>query len=139
MWDIALKGLRDNFWFGQGPLTYLMIWQDYGEKYTQHAHNIILDTLLSYGVIGTTILAIPIVSLARNINQMRKYPILRRRLALICSFGSVVLLHGMFDLTIFWLQTAFLFLFIVLAANNMLKEVEAHPELQGNLSDYARD
>jgi O-antigen ligase len=139
IWDIALKGLRDNFWFGQGPLTYLMIWQDYGEKYTQHAHNIILDTLLSYGVIGTGILAIPIASLARNINKMRQYPILRRRLALICSFGSVVLLHGMFDLTIFWLQTAFLFLFIVLASNNMLKEVETHPELQGNLSDYARD
>ncbi|MGY0836491.1 O-antigen ligase family protein [Aerococcus urinaeequi] len=139
IWEIALKGLRDNFWFGQGPLTYLNVWQDYGEKYTQHAHNIILDTLLSYGVVGSGILLPSIISLGKKILQMRKYPILRRRLALVCSFCSIVLLHGMFDLTIFWLQTAFLFLFVILAIYNMYHEVETNPELQGDNKDYSRD
>lgn len=139
IWEIALKGLRDNFWFGQGPLTYLNVWQDYGEKYTQHAHNIILDTLLSYGVVGSGILLPSIISLGKKILQMRKYPILRRRLALVCSFCSIALLHGMFDLTIFWLQTAFLFLFVILAIYNMYHEVETNPELQGDNKDYSRD
>lgn len=136
IWETGLKGLKDNIWFGQGPLTYLHIWADYGEKYTQHAHNIILDTLLSYGVIGTGILLVPIVNLAGKINQMRQYPILRHRLALVCSFCSIVLLHGMFDLTIFWIQTAFLFLFVVLSINNMYQEVKDNPELQGDVQDY---
>lgn len=123
IWETALKGLRDNFWFGQGPLTYMHIWQDYGDKYTQHAHNIVLDTLLSYGIIGSSILFFPFKQYAHTLNQMRQYPQLRRRLALICSFITVVLIHGITDLPIFWVQTAFLFLFILLAAKNMLKEV----------------
>ncbi|WP_290490924.1 MULTISPECIES: O-antigen ligase family protein [unclassified Aerococcus] len=139
IWEIGLKGLRDNFWFGQGPLTYLNVWQDYGDKYTQHAHNIVLDTLLSYGAVGTGILLPSLISLGKKIHQMRQYPILRRRLALICSFCSIVILHGMFDLTIFWLQTAFLFLFVVLSIHNMYHEVETNPELQGEDKDYSRD
>lgn len=139
IWDIAIRGLRDNFWFGQGPLTYMNIWENYGEKYTQHAHNIILDTLLSYGIIGTGILLPSIISLGKKIHLMRKYPILRRRLALICSYCSIVLLHGMFDLTIFWIQTAFLFLTVILSIHNMYHEVETNPELQGENKDYSRE
>lgn len=124
IWDVAVKGLKDNIWFGQGPLTFMNIWQDYGEKYTQHAHNIVLDTLLSYGIIGSGLLTVAFYPFAKILNKMRQFPQLRRRLALICSFIAVVLVHGLTDLPIFWIQTAFLFLFIILSAKNMLHEAE---------------
>ncbi|MCZ0716991.1 O-antigen ligase family protein [Aerococcus kribbianus] len=129
IWQVAGKALLDNYWFGQGPLTYMHVWQDYGEKYTQHAHNIVLDTLLNYGLIGSSILIVPMIKFGQVINRMRHYPQLRLRLALICAIIGVVLIHGLTDVTIFWVQTGFLFLFIILAAQQMLNEVENHPTI----------
>lgn len=126
IWQTALRAIRHNYLFGQGPLTYLQVWNEYpGGKSTIHSHSIYLDPILSYGIVGCSILFLPFYRLASMIHTMRRYPALRLRLALICSFISIVLLHGLLDLTIFWIQTSFLFLIIVLPIKNMIQEAQA--------------
>lgn len=127
IWQTAWAAIQDNIWFGRGPLAFMTIYAEYGGKYTQHAHNIVLDTILNYGLLGTAILMVPISRYAATLNKMRRYPELRLRLALICSLISVVITHGITDVTIFWLQTGLLFLYFTLPANNMLREVEQRP------------
>lgn len=128
IWNTAGEAFKDNIWFGQGPMTYMNIYAEYGGKYTQHAHNILLDTLLSYGILGTLILAIPMGRYTLTLHHMRQHPSLRLRLALITSIISVVITHGITDVPIFWIQTGLLFLYIILPAKNMLQEVEIFGE-----------
>lgn len=122
IWMASIQGIRDNLLTGQGPLTYMNVYMNYTDNHTQHAHNIFLDVLLSYGIIGVLLLAQPLLKYAATINQMRKLPNLRPYLALICSMISVVIAHGMTDVTILWVQTAGLFLMVILVAPNMVKE-----------------
>jgi len=124
IWETALKGIRDNFFFGQGPLTYRNIYELYGGQETYHAHNIILDTLLSYGIIGTSLLIYPFSWFLKRLWKLKNNEKLRNQFALFGSLIAVVVIHGMVDLGIFWFQTSFLFLFIVLFVPNLLKSTE---------------
>ncbi|MDK8132793.1 O-antigen ligase family protein [Aerococcus urinae] len=121
IWQTGWQAFKDNVWFGQGPLTYMHVYSEYTTKYTQHAHNIFLDTLLSYGIIESSLLVYPLYRLGRMLNEMRRYASIRPELALICSLLSVVLIHGLTDVTIFWIQTAGLLMAIVLVGPNLLK------------------
>lgn len=138
IWETSWKAFKDNMWFGQGPNTYAMIYAEYGGKYTMHAHNIVLDTLLNYGIIGTTLLSIPLGRYLLTLNKMRKYPKLRLRLALITSIITVVFVHGMTDVPIFWIQTGLLFLYVTLPAENMLLEAEQNEVETFRINDQSQ-
>lgn len=122
IWETALKGIRDNLLFGQGPLTYRNIYELYGGKETYHAHNIILDTLLSYGIVGTSLLVYPFSWFLKLFWKIKDNENLRRQFALFGSLIAVVLIHGIVDLGIFWFQTSFIFLLIVLTAPNLMRK-----------------
>lgn len=122
IWETALKGIRDNFLFGQGPLTYRNIYELYGGQETYHAHNIILDTLLSYGVLGTSLLLYPVTWFLKLLWKMKDNKKLRSQFALYGSLISAVVIHGMVDLGIFWFQTGIIFLLIMLTAPNLMRK-----------------
>lgn len=129
IWETAIKGIQDNWLFGQGPLTYMMVWQDYQGKSTYHAHNILLDTVLSYGIVGISILLYPMLAYIRKLFEMRSYPRLRRKYALVISLIFIVLVHGIIDLAIFWFQTSFVFLVIVLLVPRIVEDEKSALEL----------
>ena len=52
MWSTALKGIADHALFGMGPSAYQLVWPAYSGYPTFHAHNLFLDTLLNFGVVG---------------------------------------------------------------------------------------
>lgn len=124
IWETACRALKDNFLFGQGPLTYMHVYSHYSTHYTQHAHNIFLDILLSYGLVGTSLLAYPFYQLLKLFKRMSAYPALRLPLALMVSLVSVIFTHGLTDVTIFWIQTAGIFLAVILIAPNLLKSAQ---------------
>lgn len=128
IWETAVKGIKDNFLLGQGPLTYLNIYDLYGGKETFHAHNLFLDALLSYGIVGCSLLLYPAIQSVKLMLEMSKHEQLRHQFALYCSLTAVVLIQGITDLGILWFQTSFLFLMITLTAPNLLKEVWSREE-----------
>lgn len=126
IWQGTLSMLKDNLWFGQGPMTYLHIRLQYPEAKgtVYHAHNLFLNMWLDFGLVGLSIMAYPLLGYIKLLNRMRYFPRLRPRLALVMSFWATVLIHGLTDVTIMWIQTLFLFAVVILPIRNMVSEYE---------------
>ncbi len=112
IWHAAIEGIKAHPLFGQGPMTYMMIFKQYAGHNTQHAHSIYLDPILSFGVIGVTTLIPYILNNCKRLFKVYKQKINLRYVALVISCIVVILLHGTLDYTIFWVHTGMLFLMI---------------------------
>jgi O-antigen ligase len=94
---------KTNILYGHGNFYYY--------KYTHHvyphAHNTLIESLLSYGLIGTLILIAVFSKYIYGILRDDKNHILK--IAII----SGVIGHSLADVTIFWIQTVILFIIIL--------------------------
>lgn len=123
IWNAGMELFKQNPLFGEGPLTYMHSFARIGARYHEHAHSLYVDTILSYGLIGTVLLFIASASPVRAIIEMSRQPQKRPIVGLFISFLVVVAIHGIFDLAIFWIQSAFIFL-IVMCSIPMWKRVD---------------
>ena len=93
---------KTNFLFGHGNFYYY--------KFTNyvypHTHNILIELLLSYGLIGTTILSYVFLEYIYTKFKENK----KNTLYLTLLIG--VFIHNFTDFTIFWIQTVMLFIII---------------------------
>lgn len=112
IWTTAIKGIQAHPLFGEGPLTYYKIYPLYDGHPTQHAHNIFLDPILSHGVIPVLIIAVYFGSNLKEIFRLIKRKIDIPMFGLIIGFIITIILHGLLDLTVYWVQTGALFLII---------------------------
>lgn len=118
IWQAAIRGIMQNPFFGKGPLTYFFTYDSLNGPYTQHAHNVFLDPILSFGIIPLIFLGIYLYDQGREIWHLFTQKLNIRLFSLIIGFILTVLLHGIFDYTVFWVQTGFLFL-LVLSSSSM--------------------
>lgn len=123
IWKCAIEGIKHHPLFGQGPFTYVLIRKLYHGHMTQHAHSVYLDPLLSFGIIGLSTLVPYIVDNCQRLWIVLKEELNRSYVALSISCIVVVLLHGIFDYTIFWLHTGLFFLFLT-SSFSMYKETK---------------
>lgn len=112
IWHAAIEGIKAHPLFGQGPMTYMMIFEKYNGHATQHAHSVYLDPVLSFGIIGITILIPYVVDNCKRLFEVYKKRLNLRYVALVIACIVVILLHGLLDYTIFWVHTGLLFLMI---------------------------
>ncbi|MCI9291931.1 MAG: O-antigen ligase family protein [Erysipelotrichaceae bacterium] len=118
IWQAALKGIQAHPLFGQGPLTYYHSYMLYGGPPTEHAHSVYLDPFLSFGIIGVCLIGIYFYQNGKEVYRLYKYKYNVRLFSLILAFILTVMIHGILDYTIFWVQTGLLFL-LVLSASGM--------------------
>ena len=112
IWSTALKGIRDHPLFGGGAMTYQMIYPHYYGYATYHAHNLLIDMLLNFGFVGTGALFVYFgTQIKLLVLRFRSHLFGDMNMLLVASFVCVVV-HGMTDVTIFWIQTGMLFLLI---------------------------
>ena len=69
--------------------------------YHEHAHSLYIDTILSYGIVGTILLALSSVAPVRLMMDMSQESGKRPIIGLYLSFLTVVAVHGIFDLVPF--------------------------------------
>lgn len=114
IWVTAAKGIKEHLLFGQGGLTYSQIYASLGGHPAPHAHNLLLDFILNFGLVGA-ILVLPFLrGIFRSVRSLRKADESEQPLAaLVLSMGAMLLLHGMTDVTFFWPQTALPLLFVI--------------------------
>ena len=122
IWKAAWRGIVESPLFGKGPLTYFHTYAELGGPYTQHAHNVMLDPLLSFGVIPILFAGVYMYDRCKEIWQLYSQRINIRLFSLIIGFILTVLLHGIFDYTIFWVQTALLFLVVAASPSMYIRE-----------------
>ena len=113
IWNAGMALFKQNPFWGEGPLTYMHSFPRIGAPYHEHAHSIYIDTILSYGVVGTVLLGIAAATPIRMLIDMSQVPSKRPILGLYLSFLTVVAVHGIFDLALFWLQSSFIFLLVM--------------------------
>ena len=63
IYHIAMQEIRMNLFFGKGLYTFPMIYAKYTDVYNLHAHNLVLEFMLSAGLVGTSLLVARFVSL----------------------------------------------------------------------------
>lgn len=118
IWQAAIRGIMDHPLLGQGPLTYFHAYAQYGGPPTQHAHSVFLDPFLSFGILGVGLIGMYFYQNGKEIWHLYSQKLNVRLFSLIISFILTVLIHGLLDYTIFWVQTGQIFL-LVLAASSM--------------------
>lgn len=122
IWSTAIKGIKAHPLFGQGPMTYMMIYEKYQGYVTHHAHSIYLDPFLCFGVVGVGTIIPYIVNNCKELFYVYKNKLDRRLVAFILACVSAVLIHGILDYTVFWIHTGILFLFIASSFNIYTKK-----------------
>ena len=113
IWNAGMTLFKQNPFWGEGPLTYMHAFPRIRAPYHEHAHSIYIDTILSYGVVGTVLLGISSADPIRKLIDMSQNPGKRPIVGLYLSFLTVVAVHGIFDLALFWIQSSFIFLLVM--------------------------
>lgn len=110
IWKISFDTFKKTPIFGQGFMTYKHVLPNYPGGYkTSHSHNIIIESLMDFGIIGSTILSVYIVGFFKKLFICRnaQSKICFSSLILALLFG--LLAHGTTDLTFIWTQTGLLY------------------------------
>lgn len=113
IWDAGMALFKQNPFWGEGPLTYMHSYPRIHAPYHEHAHSLYIDTILSYGIVGTTLLVLSSVAPVRLMMDMSQESGKRPIIGLYLSFLTVVAVHGIFDLALFWIQSGFIFLLVM--------------------------
>lgn len=109
IWQAGFKAFMETPVFGRGLLAYRQIGTLFGAPRNNHCHNIFIDMLLSFGVVG----CIPLVIyLVKNILKIKG----KEYAPLILSLTAAVLLHGLVDVTLIWIQTGAFAVFLLSAS-----------------------
>ena len=113
IWDAGMALFKQNPFWGEGPLTYMHSYPRINAPYHEHAHSLYIDTILSYGIVGTILLVLSSVKPVRLMMDMSQEEEKRPIIGLYVSFLTVVAVHGIFDLALFWIQSGFIFLLVM--------------------------
>lgn len=113
IWDAGMALFKQNPFWGEGPLTYMNSYPRIHAPYHEHAHSLYIDTILSYGIVGTILLVLSSVAPVRLMMDMSQESEKRPIIGLYLSFLTVVAVHGIFDLALFWIQSGFIFLLVM--------------------------
>lgn len=113
IWKNSYELFKENFLFGNGPMSYKNA--NFINFPANHAHNIVIDFFINYGIVGAVIIFPFIYNFIKSIFIIKNKNFFR----LVIALTSIVILHGMFDVTIMWHQTAYIYTSVILAAGKI--------------------
>jgi len=114
IWRMAIEEIKKAPLFGHGFMSFSYLYDStYRNQLIPHAHNIYLDMMLNFGVIGTVLFVGYIVKYYGLIirDRLKEKDIMI--ISLIFAVTAAALVHGFTDLTLLWIQTFPLFLIIL--------------------------
>ncbi|WP_124058000.1 O-antigen ligase family protein [Vaginisenegalia massiliensis] len=131
-------GFKDRFWLwetgwkifttspltGRGAMSYVRYYYLFDGKPQMHAHQILIDSLANYGLVGLMLLSVATADFWRWLASGVRVGELRKGLGLVTAFILAVVIHGMMDVSVFWVQTGYIFLLVALTPERVLRSVE---------------
>jgi len=116
IWQAAIRGILKHPVFGQGTGTYLLCYARQGGPGADHAHNLILEPLLNYGLAGIALLLPYSVTAFKSICRLMLSIRNHQTGYLVVSVLCCLVIHGIMDIPFFGAQTGLLLLTIISAA-----------------------
>lgn len=118
IWGASLRAFRQTPIFGRGATAYQMVGAQYGGYKTFHCHNLMLDMLLNFGLVGTAAIGVYVLMQLRMFVVRFRWRICRDMDVLAVAALVAVLVHGLTDVTILWIQTGAIF-FLLLSSSGI--------------------
>lgn len=122
LWEVGWQIFLSSPIFGRGAMSYMNLYYLYTDKADMHAHQLAINSLADYGIVGVLILTmmlkdfiISIIKLSRNLDH-------REEFAIITTLIVTVLVHGLMDVSILWTQTGYIFLAAILPIQQLIKD-----------------
>ena len=110
--------------FGRGAMSYMNLYYLYTDKADMHAHQLGINTLADYGVIGVIILGFMMKDYLKSIVRLAKQMEYRKEFALISTMLVTVIVHGLMDVSILWTQTGYIFLAVILPIQQLTEKTK---------------
>ena len=139
IWTTAVRGIARHPFLGTGALSYQMICEQLGGYKTYHCHNLLLDTLLNFGFVGLGAIGIYVIAQFKLLSLRFKSNICRDMNILFLAAIVAVAVHGMTDVTIFWIQTGMMFVLVFSSTGIGSEYLERKLRLPSLIPDYAED
>lgn len=114
LWDVGWRIFLSSPIFGSGAMSYMNLYYLYTDKSDMHAHQLGINTLADYGVVGVLILVMMLKGYVMKLIRLAKNMTYRKEFALISTMVVTVLVHGIMDVSILWTQTGYVFLIVIL-------------------------
>lgn len=114
IWNEAMPFIKENFLWGRGFLSYYQYAGLNPSLYqTTHTHNFAIESLISFGVVGSVLLLLFLWSYYRKVTECKELLRNNSAVTLILTISTAVLVHTMTDLTLLWVQTGLLYALIL--------------------------
>lgn len=114
IWEQAWKQILHAPLIGHGLYSFIFLFDtSYHNQIIPHAHSIYLDSVLNFGLIGTGIILWYFVNFYKTVIMKCCKDHNKRITPLILAVTAAALVHGATDITLLWVQTLPLFLFIL--------------------------
>lgn len=139
IWTTAIKGIVRHPFLGTGALSYQMICEQLGGYKTYHCHNLLLDTLLNFGFIGFGAIGFYAAMQLKLLALRFKNNLGRDLNILVLAAVVAVFVHGLTDVTIFWIQTGMMFVLVFSSTGIGSEYLERKLRLPSLIPDYAED
>jgi len=116
IWEQAIITIKESPLLGHGFMSYGFLFNVvYNSRLVPHAHNILIDMLLNFGIIGTLLFSYYFVRYYYDLVKawLSKNKDSEKATVLIFAVSVAAFVHGMTDITLLWVQTLPLFLIIL--------------------------
>lgn len=134
IWSFAIEQIKEAPFFGRGYASYNFLYNQMAPERPELypamlSHNLLVDGLLSYGIVGMLLLGGFFISLIKAVLDCREG--LKRRnqsyiiVTFVCALAVSVALHGLMDTAMIWIQPGMIIMLIasgVGVAENELKQ-----------------
>jgi O-antigen ligase len=137
IWSTAIKGIQQHPLLGTGALSYQMICDQFGGYKTYHCHNLLLDTLLNFGFVGLAAIGLYAITQLRLLVLRFKNNICSNMNILLVAALLAIAVHGLTDVTIFWIQTGMLFMLMFSSTGIGSEYLERKLRLPSLLPNYS--
>lgn len=114
IWQVAGQIFLNRPLFGRGAFAYMRFYYLFSDTVKMHSHQLLVDWLANYGLIGLMLTLNAISPFIRSLSLRPKDKENKEGWDLVIAMCVAVLTHSLFDVSIIWLQTGAIFLALIL-------------------------
>lgn len=139
IWTASVQGIEQHPFFGRGAMAYQMIYEQFSGYKTYHCHNLFLDILLNFGIVGFACIGVYVGVQTKLLFLRVRNNICMDMNILMAAAALAVFVHGLTDVTILWIQTGALFALIYSSTGIGSRYVEKSVHIPSLLPEYSND